>query len=141
MPSDWLPPDADPLPPRPAVTRSWRTKFAEAFHGVKLGIRGQASFCVHFFFAVLAALLAVVLECDRFEWCLIVLCIGLVLTAELFNSALETLFHGLDAETKSRLVGVLDIAAGAVLVASITALIVGVAVFAHRLAEFADISL
>jgi len=45
---------------------------------------------------------AIVLRCDPLEWCLLLGCIGMVLTAELFNSALETLFRGLDEATKTR---------------------------------------
>jgi diacylglycerol kinase len=100
---------------------------------VKRGIRGHSSFFVHFFFAVLALATATVLQCDLWEWCLIILCIGLVLTAELFNSAIETLFHGLDAESKARIKGCLDIAAGAVLIASITAAMIGSLIFGPRL--------
>jgi diacylglycerol kinase len=135
MSSDWPGGPDDPGPGR-ACRRGWGEKFAEAARGVKLGVRGQASFAVHFFFATLAVLAAVLLECDRVDWCLIVLCIGLVLTAELLNSSLETLFHGLDADTKGRLVGVLDIAAGAVLVASGSAAVVGGVVFVRRLLVF-----
>jgi diacylglycerol kinase len=70
------------------------------------------------------------------EWCILVGCIGAVLTAELFNSALETLFHGLDYAAKQRLHGVLDIAAGAVLVASTTAALIGTLVLGQRLIAF-----
>lgn len=133
--SGWHP--SDELPDQPKTRRTWRHKFGEAFRGVKLGIRGQSSFYVHFFFAALAVLTGFLLECGWAEWCLVALAIGLVLTAELFNSALETLFHGLDSDTKNRLVGVLDIAAGAVLVASTTAVIVGGIVFGRKLLLFA----
>src|SRR5262245_25100173 len=88
-----------PRPPR----RRWRDKFGEAARGVKLGVRGHSSFFVHFFFAALTLAAAAVLQCALVEWCVLVGCIGGVLTAELFNSALETLFHGLDAGTKQRL--------------------------------------
>ncbi|VTT99815.1 hypothetical protein, partial : Putative uncharacterized protein OS=Bacteroides eggerthii DSM 20697 GN=BACEGG_02798 PE=4 SV=1: DAGK_prokar [Gemmataceae bacterium] len=100
---------------------------------MKLGVRGHSSFFVHFFFAALALAAALALGCDRTEWCLVVGCVGLVVTAELFNSAIETLFHGLDAETKDRIHGCLDIAAGAVLAASITAATIGTIVFGNRL--------
>src|SRR5262249_37846229 len=98
------------------------------------GVRGHSSFFVHFFFAALVLAAAIVFRCDLIEWCLLLGCIGLVLTAELFNSALETLFHGQDAATRARTKGVLDIAAGAVLMASVTAALVGIIVFASRLA-------
>ncbi len=113
--------------------RRWRDKFREAFRGVKRGIRGQSSFFVHFFFAVCAVAAAAILQCTVVEWCIVVICIGMVLAAELFNSAVETLFHGLDVATQQRIEGCLDIAAGAVLVASLTAAAVGIILFGHRL--------
>jgi diacylglycerol kinase len=113
--------------------RSWHAKFRDAFRGLKQGVRGHSSFFVHFFFAALVVAAAIVFRCDLVQWCLLVGCIGLVLTAELFNSAVETLFHGLDAETKPRVRACLDIAAGAVLLASFVAAIIGSIVFISRL--------
>jgi diacylglycerol kinase len=123
----------EPDRPKP---RRWRDKFAEAFRGVRLGVHGQSSFFVHVFFAALAVAAAVILECDRVDWCLVVGCIGLVLTAELFNSSIELLFKGLDPEARDRVYGCLDIAAGAVLVASLTAVVVGGIVLGRRLLIF-----
>jgi len=119
------------LPPR-KQPRRWRDKFREAIRGVKLGVRGHSSFFVHFFFAALALAAALALQCGFVEWCLILGCVGLVLTAELFNSAIETLFHSLDMESKRRNRGSLDIAAGAVLIASLTAATIGLIVFSRR---------
>jgi diacylglycerol kinase len=68
------------------------------------------------------------------QWCLLLGCVGLVLTAELFNSAVETLFRGLDEPTKARVWPCLDIAAGAVLLASITASVIGGLIFLYQLA-------
>jgi diacylglycerol kinase len=118
---------------RPRRRRRWRDKFREAFRGVKLGVRGQSSFFVHLFFAALAVAAAVVLDCSLIEWCLLLLCVGGVMVAELFNSAIESLFRGLDEATRSRWNGCLDIAAGAVLVASVTAVLIGSIIFLSRL--------
>jgi diacylglycerol kinase len=112
--------------------RSWRQKFHVAFRGLKLGIRGHSSFCVHFFFTALVLLTAIVLDCDRLEWCILIGCIGLVLTAELFNSTIETLFRGLPEETKSQTWPALDVAAGAVLMASLIASVLGLLVFVPK---------
>jgi len=117
------PPFPDIDTPRPR--RSWRKKFAVAFRGVKLGVRGHSSFFVHFFFAALVLAAAGVLQCKLWQWCVLLGCIGFVLTAELFNSAIETLFRGLDEATRERVWPALDIAAGAVLLASLTASVVG----------------
>ncbi len=126
-------PPFDP-PTRPKPRRSWRAKFRDAFRGLKLGVRGHSSFSVHFFFAALVIAAAIALRCDFLDWCLLLGCIGAVLTAELFNSAVETLFQGFDERAKQRTWPALDIAAGAVLVASITAAVIGAMVFLHRLA-------
>ena len=117
--------------------RSWRDKFRAAFRGVKLGIRGHSSFFVHFFFAVLVVAAAIVLKCESLQWCLLLGCIGLVLIAELFNSAVETLVRGLDEETRSRVWPCLDIAAGAVLLASFVAVVIGSIIFLKQLAVMA----
>src|SRR5437660_9118509 len=121
--------------PRARPRRSWRAKFGDAFRGLKLGVRGHSSFFVHFFFAALVLATAIVLGCDPLEWCVLIGCIGMVLTAELFNSAVETLFRGLDEATRSRVWPCLDIAAGAVLLASLFAVVIGCIVFVPLLAR------
>ena len=122
-----------PADDRPARPRRWRDKFAEAADGVWLGVRGQSSFCVHFFFAILACAALIILDCDRHEWCFVVGCIGLVTCTELVNSAVETLFRGLDPAARDRVYPCLHMAAGAVLVASGTAVVIGAIVFGRRL--------
>ncbi|MFO0804774.1 MAG: diacylglycerol kinase [Gemmataceae bacterium] len=120
------------VPPPMKPARRWRDKFREALRGIKLGVRGHSSFSVHFFFAALVLATAFALEFDWYEWCLVIGCVGAVIASELFNSAIETLFHGLDAESKARIQGCLDIAAGAVLAVSITAASIGLIVFGRK---------
>lgn len=132
MPADhWDAADGAPLPRK--KPRRWRDKFREAFRGVKKGARGQSSFAVHIFFAAVALAAAVAFECDLWEWCAVVGCIGLVFTAELINSSIETLFRGLEQEAQNRVYHCLDIAAGAVLIAALTAVAVGGVIFGRKL--------
>lgn len=121
-------------------TRTWRSKFGDALRGLKLGIRGQSSFFVHFFFAALVIAGAIVLRCDRAEWSVLLLAIGLVLTAEMFNSAIEVLFRGLEADQRERCFQCLNIAAGAVLMASLFAVAVGAIVFITRILALVGMS-
>jgi diacylglycerol kinase len=125
------PAESEPRPGRPRL--SWRAKFRVAFRGLKLGIRGHSSFSVHFFFAALVLAAGYVLECELWQWCVLLGCIGFVLTAELFNSAVETLFHNLDEATRDRAWPALDVAAGAVLMASLFAALIGGLVLLSRL--------
>src|ERR1700687_415631 len=106
-----------PQPPR----RPWLMKFRDALRGLKFGIRGHSSFFVHFFCAALVIAAAAAFQCTIEQWCLLLLSIGLVFTAKLFNSAIEVLHRGFDDATKERNWKALDIAAGAVLMASMTA--------------------
>jgi diacylglycerol kinase len=116
--------------------RTWRCKFRDAFRGIKFGVRGQSSFFVHFFFTALVIVAAIVLQCSMVEWCLLLGCIGLVLVAEMFNSAIETLFRGLDETARERVWPALDISAAAVLLASVTAVLVGAIIFINRFWAF-----
>ncbi len=127
--------DADPAgePQRPR--RPWSMKFNDALRGLKYGIRGQSSFFVHFFAAALVVAGAIALQCSAVEWAILLLCIGGVLATELINSALEVMHRGLDSATRERNYKALDIGAGAVLLASVTAAIVGAVVFISRLSR------
>ncbi|MBI2804976.1 MAG: diacylglycerol kinase [Planctomycetes bacterium] len=128
-------PRESPAPQRPR--RPWVLKFRDALRGWKFGIRGHSSFSVHFFAAALVLAAAVALRCSLDQWGLLILCIGMVFTAELMNSAVETLHRGLDEETRERTWKALDIAAGAVLMASLAAALVGLLIFGSRLADLA----
>ena len=74
-----------PMPDDHLPQRSWAKKFADAFRGLKQGVRGQSSFFVHFFLAAVVLVAAAVLRVERVEWCLLVLCIAGVLAAEMFR--------------------------------------------------------
>jgi diacylglycerol kinase len=137
---------ATPLLPSPAETKrsrprlSWRGKFHVALRGMKFGIRGHSSFAIHFFVAALVIAAGIVLHCNAVEWCLLVGCIGMVLTTELINSTIETLFACLDEAIRDKAWPCLDIAAGAVLMAALTAVVIGLIIFLPKLAALKLIS-
>jgi len=112
---------------------SWRRKFAGAFAGLQKGVRGESSFFVHFFATAGVLSVALIAGVDHIDWCLLVLCIGGVLTAEMFNSALERLARALEHEYNADLGDALDVASAAVLLAAITAASVGLIVLGRSL--------
>ena len=111
----------------------WIHKFGNAFRGIKRGVRGESSFFAHFFISVCVLVAAVVFQLPRVSWCLLVLCIGSVLVAEMFNSALEHLARAVTAEKHPEIRDALDIASGAVLFASIAAAMAGAIIFVPHL--------
>ena len=115
-------------PPR----HTWRAKFAAAFRGVRLGTRGQNSFFVHVPVGAAVEAAAFASGCTLLEHCVLLLCIGVVLVAELANSGIERLARGVCREYNRDVGEALDIASGAVLVASFFAAVIGAAVFLSR---------
>lgn len=63
------------------------------------------------------------------EWIAIIICIGVVLAAEAFNTAIERLVNLVSPEQNEMAGDVKDIAAGAVLICAIAAATVGVIIF------------
>jgi len=114
--------------------RTWSAKFTDAFRGIRLGVQDQSSFFVHFFVATAVVIAGAVLGIDnRLEWCLLLLCIAGVLTAEMFNTALERIARAVTDEFHPDVGAALDIGSGAVLIASLGAAAVGTIIFLAHL--------
>ncbi len=111
----------------------WLAKFANAWRGIRLGTRGQNSFYVHLPVALAVIAAAWLVQCSLVEFSILLLCVGLVLVAELANSAVERLARGLCNEHNDDVGAALDIASAAVLVASIFAAAIGFIIFCTRL--------
>ncbi|MBI2824543.1 MAG: diacylglycerol kinase [Planctomycetia bacterium] len=124
------------MPPSGAATNpSWIKKFKCAFRGVKVGVRSESSFFVHFFAAAAVAAAALALQATLVEWCILILCVAVVLTAEMMNTALERLAKAVDQGPNPHLRDALDMGSAAVLLASIGAAVVGAIVFLNLLRE------
>jgi diacylglycerol kinase len=106
-----------------------------------LTTRGQSSFVAHLLATALVTAIATALGVSRLEWCILVLCIALVMTAELLNTSLEQLakVHGPDFNPRVR--DALDIGSGAVLAAAIGAVIAGALILLPRLLDWAQSTL
>ncbi|MEI6256687.1 MAG: diacylglycerol kinase [Planctomycetota bacterium] len=113
--------------------RTWLRKFADAFRGLSRAIRSQSSFAFHLFVAGAVVAAGAVSRVSAVEWGLLILAIGLVLSAEIFNTAIESLARGPGSRRHPRLRDALDMASGGVLMAAITAVLIGVIVFGPRL--------
>ncbi len=98
-----------------------------------VALRGQSSFWVHVTVAALVVLAAAVLGATLVEWCILLLCITVVMTAEMLNTALEFLARAVDKKYNPHLADGLDIGSGAVLMAAIGAAVVGALVLIYRL--------
>lgn len=117
----------------PKSLAHWLRKFRNAFRGVRVGVRGQSSFYAHCVMMLLVVACGAALGVSPLEWCVLLLCMGLVLSAEFFNSALESCAKAITSDFDDHIRDALDTASAAVLLASVFAALVGAAIFLFRL--------
>jgi diacylglycerol kinase len=117
------------------MSRRWTTKFVDAFRGMREGVRGGTSFRDHSVITFAVVIAAAVLRLSALEWCVILLCITIVFSAEFFNTALEAMARAVTKETDPHIRDALDIAAGAVMTAAIGSVVVGVVLFGYRVGQ------
>ncbi len=112
---------------------SWVHKFRVATRGVVRAFISQRSFWIHLPVAAAVLIGAALHGVTRMEWAILIICITIVLAAEMFNTALEHLARVVTDEENEDVRQALDIASGAVLVTAIGALAVGSMILLTRL--------
>ena len=98
-----------------------------ALQGLRLALNRERSLRTHLSVAAAVFLVLLFIRPAALWWAVLALAIGLVLVTELLNSALETLIDHLHPEVHPAIGAAKDMAAGAVLVASVIAVAVGAA--------------
>ena len=110
-------------------TRSFLKRLGFAVVGLQEGWRRERSFRTQLLMGVLVVIGILLLGASTAWMAIVALAIAVVLAAELFNSALETLVDHLHPEIHAEIRVVKDMAAGAVLLVSIGASVVGLLFF------------
>lgn len=103
--------------------------FSYAGRGVWIFLKVTHNAWIHVTILVLAVIAGFYFGITQFEWLSLIIVAGIVLAAEAFNTAIEIdidltspEYHPYARDTK-------DVAAGAVLISSLTALVVGLVIF------------
>ncbi len=107
--------------------------FSDAFRGIFLLLKTERNFQIHALALVVVVSAGCYFGINRFEWISIVLISALVMGLEGLNTALEKLCNEVSEERKESIRNIKDIAAGAVLIASIAALIIAGLIFYKHL--------
>jgi diacylglycerol kinase (ATP) len=119
------------------VSRGFRfTSFADAARGLR-AVLAEPNARLQLAIALAAVALGAWLGLERRDWALLVLAIGLVLAGEAANTALEALADRVAPDPHPLVGKAKDVAAGAVLIASVAAAVLGLLVLGpplwHRL--------
>ena len=111
----------------------FRKSFLFAIQGFRTAVVTERNIKVMLAVGALAVVAGLVLQIDLLSWAIILLCCAVVIMAELFNTAVETIvdlvspeFHPLAGRAK-------DIAAAAVWFLSFVVAVVGVLVYANAI--------
>lgn len=115
---------------KPLIVRTVRA-FGYAIKGVRVASRDRM-FRIQLVCAAIAIALGLLVTLSAIEWCVLVLTISLVLAFEVMNTAVEAVVDLVSPEPHPLAGRAKDLAAGAVLIASIGALVVGLVLFVPR---------
>lgn len=110
--------------------------FGYALKGIAAAFRSEINLQWHALSTIWVLAAGFYVGLSLIEWVCISLAIGLVWMAELFNTALEVVVDLVSPEEHPLAGKAKDIAAGAVLVASLMAVIVGLLIFIPYLSAF-----
>ncbi|MBD1394152.1 diacylglycerol kinase family protein [Mucilaginibacter glaciei] len=107
--------------------------FGFAFKGLGYAFKTQQNFRIHCFAAILACAFGYFLHITTDEWQWVMLCIMLMMVAELLNTAIEALVDLVSPDYNELAGRVKDVGAAAALVVAIFSLATGIIIFVPKL--------
>lgn len=126
----------EPVVDRQTENPTWKQKFVVAGRGLWVAVSEENSFIAHFAITAGVIVAGALLGLEKWEWCVIVLCVMAGLSTELLNTAIERLAKVITREYHPEIRNALDIASAAVLIISIGAAILGLTILGSALWRF-----
>ena len=115
-----------------SLIKSFIKSFGFAISGVRF-LSSERNSRIHIIAATLVTISGLYFEISRMEWCTIAITIGMVMTAEAFNSAIEQVCNRITLDQDLHIKKIKDISAGAVLIIAVVALIIGLIIFLPKI--------
>ena len=107
-----------------------KATFRNARKGMRLVLKSEINIRVHICIALVVLFMAYLLNFSLEKYCILILTIAFVIVSEMLNSAIEFALDAVFHNRYSKLVGMAkDISAGAVMIASVVAVIIGILLF------------
>lgn len=103
--------------------------FVYAFRGLLYFLKTEHNAWLHLLVTTLVIVLGFTFNINNIEWILVSISITMVLTAEAFNTAIESLTDYVSLERNPKAGLIKDVAAAAVLISAIGAFIIGLIIF------------
>ena len=110
--------------------------FRNARKGLRLAIRAEKNIRIHFCVGLLVLVFGAYLQFNEIKMYILLLTIGMVITTEMINSAIEFSLDAVFHNRYSRLVGFAkDISAGAVMFVTVIAILIGLHLFVPAIVQ------
>ncbi len=109
------------------------TSFSYAITGIRTAFATQPNVRIHLLIAIIVSAFGYFLGLSTEELIEIILLVGLVLVAEMINTAIEFACNAITTDIHPEIKKAKDVAAGSVLVVSILAIIIGLIIFMPKL--------
>ena len=107
--------------------------FKYALQGFTSSFRTERNMKIHVVATILVIILGIYLKLNLIEWSIITIAIVIVISAELFNTAIETIVDMVSPQKNEKAKLAKDISAGAVLILAIGSAIVGFIIFLPKI--------
>ena len=112
----------------------YKKSLSYALQGLSLAYKSQRNYRFHLLAGFIALIGGILLNFKCIEYCVLILAIGFVITAELFNSVIEFALDALYKNKYSKMVKMAkDLSAGVVLIAAMTSILIGIMLFGRKL--------
>lgn len=108
------------------------SSFGFAFTGIFSAFQSERNMWIHLGAAMIVLIFGLLFEVSAYEWGLLVLCIAMVFSTELINTALEYTVNQISQERNYNAKRIKDISAAAVLITSLAAAVIGLVIFLPR---------
>ena len=107
--------------------------FKYAIEGVFTGLKEEQNMKIHITIMILVIIFGIMLKISKAEWIICIILIGLVISMELINTAIDNTVDLITKEKNEQAKIAKDVAAGAVLVSAITSAIIGLIIFVPKI--------
>lgn len=117
-------------------SQSLKNTFKNARKGFRLVLKSEQNIRIHLVVASLVILAGVLLKFNSVQFCILLLAISSVISAEMLNSAIEFTLDSIYHNKYNRMVGMAkDISAGAVMLCTIISVTIGIILFGRAIFE------
>lgn len=107
--------------------------FRHAFEGIINTTGSEKNLKIHFTVMICVIILGFMVRLILLEWIICIILFGLVISAEMFNTALEKTLDYVNEDYDEKIKFIKDASAGAVLIISITSAAMGLIIFIPKL--------